>query len=270
MMAYSNKLVCSVKVNNKILREKVESGISTVWIPFGSEYSILVKNLAGRNAVVHLEIDGKSITTDKSGILLSAGRETELKGFIEGVKTNRRFKFIEKTEEISDYRGDRIDDGMIRVTWQFEKPAQVYTPVRQWIFCNVCRAWHYDDEPCRSVWTYEPHIVWTKSASTDTYGGLVTSCYYSSVDTSMRSIGTSANNDGITVEGSKTHQSFYTTSLGDLETEVHSMVIVMKGYKGSIKVEKPILVNTKKRCPSCGRMYSSKFEFCPNDGTALK
>ena len=36
------------------------------------------------------------------------------KGFMEGMVARNKFRFIEKTKQISDYRGDRVDDGIIR------------------------------------------------------------------------------------------------------------------------------------------------------------
>ena len=40
-MVYNEKLVASVKCNGKVLREDKD----TVYLPFGSEYSILLKNM---------------------------------------------------------------------------------------------------------------------------------------------------------------------------------------------------------------------------------
>ena len=127
-MMYSNKLVCSVKVGRKILREKVKDNESTVFIPFGSEYSLLLKNLGGRNAVVYIEIDGKKVS--QTGFYIRAGQTADIERYVESLVEGRRFKFIEKTEEISDFRGDKVDDGIIRVTWQFEKPAPEVKEIR--------------------------------------------------------------------------------------------------------------------------------------------
>lgn len=40
-MVYSNQLVAAVKCKGKIMREKK----GNIFLPFGSEYSILIKNL---------------------------------------------------------------------------------------------------------------------------------------------------------------------------------------------------------------------------------
>ncbi|MDP3980960.1 MAG: hypothetical protein Q8Q33_06095, partial [Chlamydiota bacterium] len=111
-MMYSNKLVCSVKVGRKILREKVRDNESTVFIPFGSEYSLMLKNLGGRNAVVYREIDGRKVSP--TGFYIRAGQTADIERFVESLVEGRRFKFIEKTEEISNFRGDKVDDGIIR------------------------------------------------------------------------------------------------------------------------------------------------------------
>ena len=52
---YNNQLVASLKANGKILREFKD----TVYIPFGSEYSFLLKNLNTTRALVNVFIDGE-------------------------------------------------------------------------------------------------------------------------------------------------------------------------------------------------------------------
>ena len=56
-MMYQSKLVASLKANGKILREFKD----TVYIPFGSEYSFLIKNLNTQRAVVNIFIDGNDV-----------------------------------------------------------------------------------------------------------------------------------------------------------------------------------------------------------------
>jgi hypothetical protein len=53
-MMYSNKLVASIKSNGKILREFNDK----VYVPFGTEYSILIKNLNTVRASVNIFVDG--------------------------------------------------------------------------------------------------------------------------------------------------------------------------------------------------------------------
>lgn len=311
---YNNKLVCSVKVNGKILREKILDGNSTVLIPFGSEYSLIFKNLAGRNAVVHVEIDGRDINSAKQGFYLQAGNTMEVEGFEKNYKTERKFKFIQKTDEISDFRGDKIDDGMIRVTWQFEKEKQEIvkkTIVHEHVYHHHNNPWHHhygcDCPFCcpKPFWlgdsiTYKGGCIGSSgdSVSGSTTGSnignyTVTSSLKSeNINFNAQQINNSNGNqllrnlvinkcanvgktedllDGITVEGSKSNQTFGTANPRELEENVHSMVILLKGYKeNKTYVVKPITVDTKKYCPSCGRKYKGNVEYCSQDGTALQ
>lgn len=295
---YSNKLVCSVKSNNKILREKHENGNSYVYLPFGSEYSLALKNLAGRNAVVKIQIDGKEVA--KNGFYLRAGDEREINGFIQDYVAERRFKFIQKTQEISDYRGDKLDDGMIRVTWQFEKEKPITKVVieerrynyrwRSGGWCYRCGCWHYDDEicPCHRPSPWKPH--WTSTSGpfigsanvtyTGSAGGGTQSCSVNNVYAvnncntgEARSLDANLvkSDEGITVDGSVVNQQFGSVYAEELEANVYDMILILRGYIGKAEVvRKPVYSRDKKQCSSCGRKYKGNIEFCPRDGTALK
>ncbi len=287
-MMYSNKLVCSVKVNNKILREKTTNNESTVFIPFGSEYSLLLKNLGGRNAVVNIEIDGRKVT--RGGFYINAGQTAEIERFVDSLTEGRRFKFIEKTDEISEFRGDKIDDGMIRVTWQFEaaKPEIVKKTIitdhyhhnhHHWgCNCIFCNPWfggsHY----------YSNHTI----GGGGSYGSLgsssadaqitcksadnisMSSCFNASQPENILRRCVDQNDSGITVEGSKSNQKFSTTYASTLEENVHSMVIILKGTRDKMPIQKPVVVSDKLQCSTCGRKWSSNFEFCAKCGTAIQ
>ena len=302
---YSNKLVCSVKVGRKILREKVRDNESTVFIPFGSEYSLMLKNLGGRNAVVYIEIDGKKAS--QNGFYIRAGQTADIERFVESLTEGRRFKFIEKTEEISDFRGDRVDDGIIRVTWQFEKPAPEIKDVIINHRHDHYNAYHHG-WGCRcpfctgSLW-YGP-ITWSNTntsmplnnitytsnigSSISGGGGTQSSCFNASVvgsnvDGVYGARGPSgpqgsedrglykcaADAPGITVEGSKSFQQFGTAHANMLETNVHSMIILLKGFDDSKKyIKDPITTKHKRQCPTCGRKWKNS-EYCGNCSTAL-
>lgn len=283
---YSNKLVCSVKVGRKILREKVENNESTVFIPFGSEYSLLLKNLGGRNAAVHIEIDGRKVS--ENGFYIRAGQTADIERFVESLVEGRRFRFIEKTEEISDFRGDKVDDGIIRITWQFEKPLPEVKEVRY----NYRHDHHrnYHSVFCNCPWC-RPSYIWsithsntsapveniTYTASNSGGGGTQSSCFNAQAIGSAGTQKPLANNfyksaepaPGITVEGSKSFQSFGTAYAGELEPNVHSMVILLKGFDGSKKyIKDPITTKHKRECPSCGRKWKNS-EYCGKCSTAL-
>lgn len=116
---YESKLVASLKANGKILREFKD----TVYIPFGSEYSFLLKNLNTTRALINVFIDGEDMTP--GGLVLNAGQEVDLERSIKGgnLTEGNRFKFIERTSAIEDGpRGVKLEDGLVRIEFQFEKP----------------------------------------------------------------------------------------------------------------------------------------------------
>ena len=86
-MVYSNNFVVVVKCNGRILREKDDF----VTLPFGSEYSLLIKNLNSRRVAVEISIDGTDVLDNRS-LILGANEESEL-------VTPGSQKFKEKAQE---------------------------------------------------------------------------------------------------------------------------------------------------------------------------
>ena len=281
-MVYQNKFVAVLKINNKILREQGEY----VYIPFGSEYSLLLKNLNSNIAVVKIYIDGQEVT--KCGSLLVKGNsEVELERFLENMNHGNRFKFIHKTSEIVDHRGDKIDDGFIRIEFTYEKEKA------QTITTTYVHEHHYH-EPWWRPYHY-PTMTWgrtiTSSAGTTKGGSLVSenSCvgYCDSSNIKFTScsvpLNNSVNNDmgacyfnapaqdeGITVPGSVSNQKFTPGWIGELEENSHTIIIRLKGISDSGKtISDPITVHVKLMCPICGRTHKSSMKFCSNCGASL-
>ncbi len=114
---YNQKLVASIKSNGRVLREHKD----TVFIKFGAEYSILLKNLNTTRAIVNVFIDGTNIV--EGGLVLNAGQEVDLeRSIINGnLLAGNKLKFIERTSAIENGpRGVKLEDGLIRIEFQFE------------------------------------------------------------------------------------------------------------------------------------------------------
>jgi hypothetical protein len=243
-MMYNNKFVTVVKVGGKILREM--DGV--VYIPFGSEYEIAFKNLHTTKALLSLTIDGEDVL-DGHQLIVHPNGDSKVEGFMRGNAVSHKFKFIEKTQEISDYRGDKISDGLIRVSFKFEKPKVDYPfPVFY-----------------RSPFVYRP--------CNDVYGASFDSArsvsYSANQPLASSSINNSVSDDGITVKGSASNQSFNTGSVGVMETAEHSMIIQLKGETSKGAIDAPILVKTKVKCDTCGRVSFAGTKFCGNCGTSM-
>jgi hypothetical protein len=119
MMMYNNKLAIAVKSNGKVLREFGD----TVYVPFGTEYTLLIKNLNSVRAQVRVSIDGINATEGVS-LIVQPNSEMELERFIKGGNMDKgnRFKFIERTAGVEAHRGIGVTDGLIRIEYEFEKP----------------------------------------------------------------------------------------------------------------------------------------------------
>ncbi len=237
-MMYESKLAAAIKVNGKVLREFKD----TVHIPFGSEYTVLLKNLNTTRAVVNVFIDGDNAVP--GGLVIDPGREVDLERWIKNgnLTEGNRFKFIERTGAVENHRGIGIEDGLVRIEFQFEQPPRP--------------------------------IVWnTSQISGGIYpqGGIMRSMDVSySTNATLNSVtasATSAISDvGITVPGSHSTQKFSTAYVGALESTKHSMVFKLFGGT----MPKPITVKHKPKCVTCGKQNKATSKFCQECGTALE
>jgi len=245
-MMYKHKFAVSVKNNGKILRDSD----GEVRLPFGSDYSIYLKNLNTVDAVVKVSIDGTDVL-DGNSLVLNPNSILDLKGFMKRSKVTNRFRFIEKTKEISDYRGDRVDDGLIRVEFRFVKKQPNFLIV---------------DNTSPWIKNYVHDTKWSDSVYGPDYGYPVITCY-SCNSNSCNYI----NEDGITVKGAETTQDFTHTYVNNLEE--HSEVIVLRLVGASFSgkaVRKPITTKTKITCTTCGRKWKSYIKYCGNCSTYLR
>jgi hypothetical protein len=279
---YKNDFVAVVKENGKILRENG----NTVYLPFGCEYSILLKNLRSRKAVVKVSIDGQDVLNG-SRLIVNPNSELELERFLEDMDKGNRFKFIQKTSKIQEHRGDKVDDGIIRIEFQYEAEV-LQRPLVDWTYMN--------NEPLTTFPNHKYYgtpISCNYDNSSANYG--INPTMYASMNVSNatpRRIQISADSttdglisgegkvkldsiqplqdEGITVKGSESTQQFKVGSVGILENESHVITLMLKGHKadGSEIIE-PLTVKTKKICPTCGEQNKSTNKYCADCGTFL-
>jgi hypothetical protein len=298
-MMYNNKLVASLKANGKILREFKD----TVYIPFGSEYSFLLKNLHTQRALVNIYIDGDNIV--EGGLVIAAGQEVNLERYIKNgnLTEGNRFKFIERTAAIEEGpRGVKLEDGLVRIEFQYEKPPLRVSELPRSIFNHI----DFNNISGNMGTSQYPGVTdkyssWIQASSTS---------YSTNVNGAMRGVDFSSNgaataqaasaqvdkycsdngiinktelhdgaatmdwcqNDvGITVPGSKSTQKFQTVTMGAMEVEKHSMVIKLLGETPDNRpVLKPVTVERKPECVTCGKKNKAHAKFCTECGTALE
>jgi hypothetical protein len=260
-MVYQNNFIVVVKSQGMILRDS--DGV--VRLPFGSEYSVLLKNKDSRTAVAKVTIDGEDVMGGHKYIV-PGNTQRELTGFLKGLKATHKFRFIKKTEEISRFRGDRIDDGIVRVEFWYEQVAQV-------IHCVTYSTGSYYFSPDYSLKDFRDcDTTLYGSSACPTMGSNIKS---SDVSCFNNTVATPKSDEGITVKGTKANQDFQYGNVGALEFQSSVIVIRLKGQTRSRtkkkynKVLKPVTVRTKIQCPTCGRRWKSYLKFCGNCSTAL-
>jgi hypothetical protein len=295
-MMYNQKLVASLKANGKILREFKD----TVYIPFGSEYSILLKNLNTVRAVVNIFIDGTDVV--HGGLVVDPGREVELeRSVLNGnLSAGNRFKFIERTGAVEQHRGIELEDGLVRIEFQYELPRPVINLSRQWIAGNneydtiakggMFASPMYGGNVGINGSTGDRFSVTASGASQMNVNGALRGVDYSKGEsvkaTAAAAINTVApnttelhdgtatmdwNDVGITVPGSKSNQKFATVTMGAMDPQKHSIVLKLLGETpGNAEVTAPVTVKHKPKCVTCGKQNRATAKFCTECGTALE
>ncbi len=141
---FNQKLVACIKVAGKVLKEQKDQ----VFLPFGSEYSIFLKNLNSVRAAVRIQLDGQDVTDGKD-LIVQPNSSIDLERFIKNgnLTTGNKFKFIERTGKIEAHRGIGGEDGLLRVEFQFEKvtpkPVVVETIHKHTHYYDYYRPWYW-------------------------------------------------------------------------------------------------------------------------------
>lgn len=276
-MMYNQKFAAAIKVKGRVLRENKE----TVLIPFASEYSILLKNLNTRRAIVNVYIDGEDQTP--GGLVIDAGRECTLERSIKNNNLNEgnKFKFIERTGAVEAHRGIKLEDGIVRIEFEFEREQP------QWYSNNsVIKG----IDPGRYPWDqtntpyYGPYygIAQGGLAANTILRGRGTSASLNTVNISAQGApivdvtnavaqNVSYNDAGITVAGSKSDQKFRTVTGVYGDGTKHNIVLKLLGETPDNKpVVKEVTVKHKVKCTTCGRQNKATAKFCAECGTSLE
>ncbi len=280
-MMYKERFIAVIKHKGKVLRERND----VITLPFGSEYSLQLKNLESSKAVVNASVDGEDVL-DGHSIIVQPNSTTVLKGFMNGMSARNRFKFIKKTKEIADHRGDRLDDGIVRVEFRFEKKKvtkiieekRVTLPWVVWDYrcptCGTwpctCTTWHLRGPAGGCHFSDSASNLYSNKSSKGFSSDSSPSISCNNMSFTNGDLGAPLPDEGITVKGSKIKQDFVYGNTRELEEDSSVIILRLRGTTstGTI-VERPITVRSKLTCPTCGRKSKSSTKFCGNCGTCL-
>jgi hypothetical protein len=281
-MTYKNHFIAELKSNGQILR--IRDGFVT--LPFGSEYSLYLKNLNSRKASVTVQIDGEDIL-DGNSLIIESNTSIELEGFLKNNIAKNKFKFIKKTQQIIDHRGDKIDDGLIRIEFAFEKEATIikniitehhtYHHNYPYRFCHYPDVYYGDTtlgrgtgETPQYTQSDGSNVVGANEGNLQSYNCNVKDVSELANMNEINELKTPIDDLGITVKGSEINQQFNYAGIGETDP-AEVIVIQLRGtsLKGT-SVKKPVMAQVKLTCSSCGIKSKSSYKFCPNCGTFLE
>lgn len=288
-MMYNNKFVACLKSNGRVLREQD----GTVFLNFGSEYSIYLKNLNTVRAEVTISIDGQDIM-DGNSLVLGAYQDVNLERYLKDVTKGNRFKFIERTASVEKHRGIGAEDGLIRIEFAYEKPINKLNYVPDWntrlggpVYGGYAgnNSGHYTKGLMgNSFSTNAVGSFSDNSLSAAPIKNTATLCGVSETQCSAKSVQTDhsmdwlqteqersvLNDAGITVPGSISEQKFQVVAGFQTEDEKHVIILRLLGETADNKpVVKPVTVKAKPKCVTCGRVNKATAKFCQDCGTSL-
>ena len=268
-MMYNQKMAVAIKTKGRVLREFKD----TVYIPFSSEYSILLKNLNTVRAIVNVYIDGENVVP--GGLVLNAGQEIDLERSLKNgnLTEGNRFKFIERTGAVEQHRGIKLEDGIVRVEYQYEmvwKPTYLTNN-------NLTGVAYGNSSKSYNVGGVLRTADFSKGEALKAHATSAVNQYCA--DNNIKSYSSNIhdgaatmdwNDAGITVPGSKSDQKFQSTNGFPTEVEKHTIVLKLLGETPDNKpVQQPVTVKHKPECKTCGKLNKSTAKFCSECGAAL-
>jgi len=273
---FKNGLVSTVKVNGKFLRDDDFE----IKIPFNTTYSLWFKNAENRTCVINVEIDGKNVT-DNKWLVINAGKTFELIGFLEDNHINNKFKFIQLTKEIEDYKGINSKYSLIKITHKF---VNNYWGNNNMIYSNSPITWNFNDyyNISNNIWIPCSHTIFTRNdwkqtgwggelycfSETSSYAGEslpITGCFLNGNTNPC-----DKNNLGITVKGEETSQDFSSCYIGDLEDKTYVAFFRLIGISDKGYIKNIVSFRDKLVCSTCGKKNNYKNKYCFNCGTFLE
>lgn len=249
MMAYNNEFVVAVKVNGKVQRENNKR---EVFIPFDTEYSLLLKNLTNTGATAEILIDGTNVL-GVDHMFVPENSTVELSRFcLNGdMYQGNKFKFVSVSNKLVQDPSNK-ENGVITVNFrkQIRKPSIIrgFTPIGKthygmgdWTIGSGC---FYSSTECST----------TTSSHNVPFGAQFKS--YMAEPVVEPAV-------GATIEGSVSNQFFSRINAEFSEDIAATVTIRLKGAKTAE-------ASAVKWCQWCRHQVKDNFVYCPGCGKPLK
>lgn len=249
-MVYKNGFVAVVKDNSgHVLRD---SG-NKVLLPFYEEYSLLLKNQHGVRAVATVEIDGENVMGGREAVIEAHG-EFPLERYIKNLDKGRKFQFVPLKDSRIKYKADHPDLGIIEISFRKENKHNL---IDDWSGPEIKL-----DLYTRRMGSSMSYT--SNTADSSEFGTVSLGKARSGGQSVCRAMKTRS---GGTAHGSRSTQSFGTTTIGDLESD--STIIRLRLVPSDYD-EPNTVKNTKKiYCVSCGKKNPRTANYCSQCGNKI-
>jgi len=251
---YKDKFILSIIHEGYPVKETGHFSNREIAIPFGSEYKIRLKNKNNRSCAARVFIDGKKVS-NKGDFVINAGGSVDLERFVDRSLTDgKKFKFVSLDHpDVDDPTSG--DNGLIKVEFRLAKQPNGIK-----ILPNY---WEHG-EGTGDVWPIGG-VKWF-SMDVDSAGSMKSKGISDNISYTCNYVGCSSSvEQGATIEGSQSNQSFHNVDL-DIE-EFPSAILTLKivGLRESGSVEisdrKP-----HKFCTGCGARIKREARYCSECG----
>ena len=121
-MTYKKNFVAAIKVGGRVLRESSDR----VELPFGSEYSVLLKNLDSVRMQARITIDGKDAT---GWLIIGPNQSVDVERFVENLDRGNRFKFI----SVPNVSSSTVEFRPMTVLSAWSSSARRYMKCPRWL-----------------------------------------------------------------------------------------------------------------------------------------
>jgi len=243
---HNNGFVAFIKSGDVVLRENYSQ---EVFLPYNSEYSIGLKNISDKKALVSVHIDGTNVLGGSS-LIIDSKSDMILERFIldGNLNSGKRFKFV-SLDNPGVQDPSSSFNGEIKIEYQFEK----------FDYNKFIEELNKYNNPYPSIplWGEGKNYkaFWRDSGTAD---------YIPKASFTYCSCNCNTNDLGATIEGSNSNQIFKYGNIGELD--YHKYVIILK-----LRHKKEMLsVNDSIYCINCGNKVKINHRYCFKCGNLIE
>jgi hypothetical protein len=261
-MTHHNDFILALKYQGKVLRESN----GKVFLPFNSEYSLLLKNNRSYRAMAQVFIDGMDVS-DGREFVIDPHSNMEIERFLldGNFDKGNKFKFV-KSDHKDVVDPSSSDNGIVKVIfWEEQSVSKVeYVPYYPYY---PSQYQYYTYPQFHYPPLYDTHTTIRSNSMSNSVGGGGTES--SSFTHSSTSVCTHYGEEtGATIEGDESSQHFNTVWTMDKNYSTETVLQLQ-----IVPTQKPVTVQGTRRshCPKCNYKIKNSWtvHFCPHCGTRL-